>query len=82
MTRIELAQYYQSVSRMDAGFGKLIDILKEEGVYDDTLIIYLSDHGIAFQGAKTTTYDPGLRSPLIVRDPRSETTWPWLATRS
>ena len=72
MARIELAQYYQSVSRMDAGFGRLVEILKEEGVYDNTLIIYMSDHGIAFQGAKTTTYDPGLRSPLIVRDPNGE----------
>jgi len=72
MTRIELAQYYQAVSRMDAGIGTLIEILKEEGAYDSTLIIYMSDHGIAFQGAKTTTYDPGLRSPLIVRDPNSQ----------
>jgi len=72
MTRIELAQYYQAVSRMDAGVGRVIQILKEEDVYDDTLIIYMSDHGIAFQGAKTTTYEPGLRSPLIVRDPNAE----------
>jgi len=72
MTRIELAQYYQAVSRMDAGVGRLIEILKEEGVYEETLIIYMSDHGIAFQGAKTTTYEPGLHSPLIVRDPSSE----------
>jgi len=68
-TREELAQYYQSVSRLDQGLGRLVAILKEEGVYDDTLIIYISDHGKAFAGAKTTVYEPGLRSPCIVRNP-------------
>ena len=67
--RAELAQYYQAVSRIDQGLGRLIDVLKEAGVYDDTLIVYISDHGIAFPGAKTTTYEPGLRSPCIVRNP-------------
>ena len=68
-TRAELAQYYQSVSRIDQGFGYLVQVLKEAGRYDDTLILYLSDHGIAMPGAKTTVYEPGLRSPLIVRHP-------------
>ena len=68
-TRAELAQYYQSVSRIDQGFGHLVQVLKEAGRYDDTLILYLSDHGIAMPGAKTTVYEPGLRSPLIVRHP-------------
>jgi N-sulfoglucosamine sulfohydrolase len=68
-TRAELAEYYQSVSRMDQGVGRLIQILREAGVYENTLILYLSDHGAAFPGAKTTVYEPGLRSPLIVRHP-------------
>ncbi|MFT7168361.1 MAG: N-sulfoglucosamine sulfohydrolase, partial [Paracoccaceae bacterium] len=69
MARKELAEYYRAVSRMDQGFGRLFEILKEAGVYEDTLIIYLSDHGMAFPGAKTTTYDAGLHSPLIIRHP-------------
>lgn len=68
-TRAELAQYYESVSRLDTGFGALIRLLRDEGVYDSTLLVYLSDHGAAFPGAKTTVYEPGLRSPLIVRHP-------------
>jgi len=67
--REELAEYYQSISRMDQGIGRLVDILKEAGAYENTLFIYMSDHGMAFPGAKTTTYDPGLNSPLIVRSP-------------
>ena len=67
--RAELAQYYESVSRLDQGVGRLVEILKDAGVYDQTLIVYISDHGIAFPGAKTTVYEPGLRIPLIVRHP-------------
>ncbi len=67
--RAELAQYYQSVSRADQGLGRLVKILKDAGKYDDTLIVYISDNGIAFPGAKTTVYEPGLRLPCVVRDP-------------
>lgn len=67
--RAELAQYYQSISRVDRGVGRLIAILKEVGEYDNTLILYLSDNGMAFPGSKTTLYEPGMRLPLLVRSP-------------
>ncbi|MBC7854222.1 MAG: sulfatase [Pirellulaceae bacterium] len=65
--REELAQYYQSVSRIDQGLGRLVQILKESGHYDDTLLIFTSDHGIAFPGAKTNLYEPGMRVPMVIR---------------
>lgn len=71
--RAELAQYYQSQARIDQGLGHLFNILKEAGRWDETLIIFISDHGMAFAGAKTTVYDGGLRCPLIVRDPYTQT---------
>ena len=67
--RAELAQYYQAVSRIDQGVGRLIEHLKKAGKYDNTILIYLSDNGIAFPGAKTTTYEPGINLPCIVRVP-------------
>jgi N-sulfoglucosamine sulfohydrolase len=67
--RAELAQYYQSVNRVDQGVGKLVEILKEAGQYEHTLIIYISDNGVAFPGAKTTLYDPGMRLPCIIKQP-------------
>ena len=67
--RAEIAQYYQSVSRVDQGLGQLIEILQTAGKWDDTLFIYISDHGIAMPGAKTTVYEGGMRSPCIVRNP-------------
>jgi N-sulfoglucosamine sulfohydrolase len=70
--RAELAQYYESVSRADAGLGRLIEILKEAGKYEETLIIYVSDNGIPFPGAKTTVYEAGLRLPCVVRHPEAQ----------
>jgi N-sulfoglucosamine sulfohydrolase len=67
--RAELAQYCQSVARLDRGIGRLIRVLKEEGKYDDTVILYISDNGAAFPGSKTTLYEPGMNLPLIVRSP-------------
>lgn len=68
-TRQELAQYYQSSARIDQGVGRLIALLKAAGLYDKTLIIYTSDHGMAFPGAKTTVYEAGLAVPMVARDP-------------
>ncbi len=67
--RAEIAQYYQSISRIDQGLGRLVQVLKDAGQWDETMLIYISDHGIAMPGAKTTLYEGGMRSPCIVRNP-------------
>ncbi|MEM7698570.1 MAG: sulfatase [Verrucomicrobiota bacterium] len=68
-TREELAQYYQSVSRIDQGVARLVEILKEADLYDKTMIVFTSDHGMAFSGGKTTVYEGGLKVPFVVRNP-------------
>ena len=67
--REELAEYYQAVGRLDQGVGMILDALKATGKDKDTLVIYISDNGPAFPGAKTTLYDPGIHLPMIVRSP-------------
>jgi N-sulfoglucosamine sulfohydrolase len=67
--RAELAQYYQSIARLDRGVGRLLRVLAEEGRLDNSVVLYVSDNGAAFPQAKTTLYDPGMRLPLIVRSP-------------
>ncbi|MES2057042.1 MAG: sulfatase-like hydrolase/transferase, partial [Pseudomonadota bacterium] len=67
--RQDLAAYYESVSRLDSGIGLLLDGLKAAGRDGDTLIIYLSDNGRPFPGAKTNFYDAGLHLPLIIHAP-------------
>lgn len=67
--RLELAHYYQSVARIDQGVARLVSILKEADLYDKTMIVFTSDHGMAFQGGKTTVFEGGLRVPFVVRNP-------------
>ena len=67
--RADLAQYYESLSRLDSGIGMLRTALERTGHADDTLVIFLSDNGRPFPGAKTNLYDPGLHLPLIVHAP-------------
>src|SRR5262249_33686681 len=61
--------YYTSVTRLDHGVGLIMSLLKELKRDDDTLVIFLSDNGIPFPGAKTTLYDSGLNLPLIIKAP-------------
>ncbi len=67
--REELAEYCASVERADLGLLRLIGMLKAAGRWEDTVIVYVSDNGIAFPGAKTTLYEPGMRLPCVLRDP-------------
>ncbi len=73
-SRAEIAHYYQSCSRIDQGLGHLIQLLKDSEKWDNTVIIFTADHGMAFPGAKTTVYEAGLRVPFVVRDPRAKKT--------
>ena len=67
--REDLAQYYEAVSRMDSGVDILLRELAASSHADDTLVIYLSDNGRPFPGAKDNLYYEGIRLPLIVRSP-------------
>lgn len=68
-SREEIAQYYQSVSRIDQGFGKLMKMLQASGKANNTIVMYISDNGMAFPGAKTTVHEPGIKLPCIIKDP-------------
>lgn len=67
-----IAGYYQQISRMDHGVGRVLDFLEKAGHADDTLVIFISDHGTSEPGAMGTHYDPGVRVPFIVRKPGLE----------
>ena len=69
--RAEIAQYHQSCSRIDQGLGHLVALLKESGKWENTILIYTADHGMAFPGGKTTGYEAGLHVPFIVRHPQA-----------
>jgi N-sulfoglucosamine sulfohydrolase len=74
LQRKRVAGYYNSVKRMDIGVGMLLENLERHGHADDTLVIFIGDHGPPFDRGKSTTYEGGLRIPFIVR-------WPGVSKR-
>ena len=67
--RREIAEYYSSTKRCDDTVGALLKALDESGQADDTLVMFLSDHGMALPFAKTNCYLHSTRTPWIVRWP-------------
>jgi N-sulfoglucosamine sulfohydrolase len=67
--REEVAAYYNGIKRMDVGLGLLFDELRQAGVYDQTLILFLGDHGPPFTRAKMSIYEAGEAIPFVIRWP-------------
>lgn len=68
-TRAAMANYYQDITSTDQRLGDVLASLKKHGFEDNTLFVYSSDHGPEWPRSKWTTYDAGLRVPLIARWP-------------
>ena len=64
-TRVDLAQYYDEITRLDGQIGSFVEELRERGIEENTLIIYISDNGAPFPREKGTLYDAGIKTPLI-----------------
>ena len=60
---------YELITAMDAWAGDLLQQLRDDGLYDDTIIFFWSDHGVGLPRAKRWLYDSGTHIPLIVRIP-------------
>ena len=68
-TRREMADFQRSLSMADAGVGRVLEALDSTGLAENTLVIFTSDHGIAFPRAKGTLYDPGIQVGFLARWP-------------
>jgi len=67
--REELSNYQNSTRRCDDTFGRVMQALDEAGFRDNTLVVFLSDNGIAIPFAKCNVYLASTRTPWIVRWP-------------
>lgn len=67
--------YFRCLQGVDDNIGRLLDALREQGLSDDTLIIYAGDNGYYLGehglGDKRSAYEESIRIPLLVRYPRA-----------
>lgn len=68
-TRKDWAQYYDLITAMDKGVGKLLKEMEEDGLAEKTVVFFYGDHGRGLPRGKRFLYDSGLRVPLMVRWP-------------
>ena len=71
--RKELALYYSSVRRADDAVGSILQALTRSGHADETIVMFLSDHGMPLPFAKTQLYHHSTWTPWIIR-------WPGVTT--
>lgn len=72
LARADFASYCDEVRRFDYCIGQVIDELKSQGVFENTLIFVFADNGRPFPRSKTSLYDSGMRTPLIVHWPNGQ----------
>ncbi|MEX0939165.1 MAG: sulfatase [Pirellulales bacterium] len=69
LVRRDIARNYDNIARMDRQVGELLEQLAADGLADETIVLFFSDHGTCLPRGKRWVYDSGTRVPLIVRYP-------------
>jgi len=69
--RQEMRNYLNCMNRLDEGIGLVLNDLEKLKLRDNTLIIYIADHGGDFPRGKTTCYEGGVKVPMIVNYPKT-----------
>lgn len=64
------ARYYDLITFMDKQVGDLLGQLEADGLANNTIVFFFSDHGMGIPRFKRTLYDTGLHVPLIIRFPQ------------
>ncbi|MEM9018571.1 MAG: sulfatase-like hydrolase/transferase, partial [Verrucomicrobiota bacterium] len=77
IVREDWKRNYELITAMDAWAGELIAEVEEAGEWDNTIVMFWSDHGIGLPRAKRWLYDSGTRVPMILRIPEK-----WKAFRT
>lgn len=67
-SRQTIARSYSNIEIMDGKVGEIISQLKEDGLYDNTIIFFYSDHGGPLPREKREIYDTGLKVPFLIKD--------------
>lgn len=70
--RNDIARQISNIELMDQQVGKLVDMLKEDELYETTCIFFYSDHGGALPWMKRELLDRGIHIPLVIKFPNGE----------
>ena len=70
--RQQTADYYNSIMRLDHYVGDLLKALEQSGSSENTIVIYIGDHGADLPRGKRTCYEGGVRIPMIIRWPKTK----------
>ncbi|MBE7537184.1 MAG: sulfatase [Opitutaceae bacterium] len=67
--RADLALHYDAIHRLDRDCGEVLRLLEDSGRDRNTVVVFMSDHGMPYPRAKATLYEAGINVPLVVRWP-------------
>ncbi|SHJ02487.1 sulfatase family protein [Pseudozobellia thermophila] len=70
--RHDLAVNYSNLKRLDDQIGEVIADLKEDGLYENSIIFFYGDHGGPFPRHKRALYDTGVKVPLVIKFPKNQ----------
>ena len=76
LVRRELARFYDCVTAMDLQVGAILKQLQEDGLVENTIVFFYSDHGSGMPRHKRALLDSGMHVPLLIRFPKK---WQHLA---
>jgi N-sulfoglucosamine sulfohydrolase len=68
--RRDWARFYDCVTVMDQQVGAILQQLKDDGLDDDTIVFFFSDHGSGMPRHKRALFDTGMHVPLLIRFPQ------------
>lgn len=76
--RINMAAFYTQVTLMDKQVGEILSRLHQDGLEENTIVFFYSDHGTGLPRGKRWLHETGIKVPLLIRIPEK---YKWLATK-
>ena len=70
IVRKTVARFHDCVTAMDREVGEILEQLKEDGLAENTIVFFFSDHGSGMPRHKRALLDSGMHVPLLVRFPK------------
>lgn len=68
----DIRRFYSNIKKMDTEVGEILKQLEADGLLDNTIIVWYTDHGGCLPRQKRLLYDSGLKVPMIVRFPKKQ----------